>query len=218
MIIVIAPLFSADTNDILSALKQRQDSITSTSAEIAIVISSSRGAVAQKGAFYYQAPDKTRIDITSPMKQSMVFNGKTAYLKNINETKYRKMDMPNAAETYNDMFLYAYLCNQFLEIESETVKDITFVAYKDATKNTKTFWGIFDKKLNVVPHAKIFAGTGSAGMFSAMDLAFTNISGIVLAYKIVTDTTVGGIQAKTITELRNITVNKPISSSVWQVQ
>ena len=73
-------LYSFDFTNMISVLKSHQDKITSMTSEIAILMSTSQGKVGQKGLFWYSYPDKSRIDITVPFKQSTIFAGKKMYM------------------------------------------------------------------------------------------------------------------------------------------
>jgi len=204
---------------LLDQLQKYNEQINSISSKIGMIMSTPNGRIGQKGKFWFSFPGKTRIDFTTPVKQSTVFINNLTYYKGMNDVKYKEISdnkKDTSIDNLNDMYLFKFLKDKILVIETNK-NEINILGYDDKDKTKKTFWGKYDPNLKLINEFKIFQ-TKKGGLYSHVVQLYKSINGIPIAYKISAETSMGGYGGSIIIELKDIKLNINIPNSIWNIK
>ncbi len=221
-IFLFSSILYSNTDDFLQILKQREDQVKSLQADMEMVIDVGPGGrLKQTGKYYYQAPDKLRMDILSPIKQSIILIGQKVYLKTIGSSKFiESSENDIQAKLYSsDIYGYHYL-NQYVY---ETITNA--VLSTNIPRQIYMGYEIINKKK--VPRVKVYYNKtkGVVEEYSIIGNAiipavrvkynYKKINGLLLPAQILTRVNYQMGQSDCLIRLRNQRVNEEVDNGVF---
>lgn len=209
----------------MQRLEEHNNKIKAISADIAISVSfAGMPKVEQRGKYYYKAPDKSKMEIETPVQNTMIMKGNERYLKTANSGNFIKA--PSSEQTAgsgsnNDLFQYRYLQQFELEIDytkSKPDEEKYFLNGYRVEHNTKTkkleIW--FDNERGVITEYTILGNSNFPSIEVSQE--YTTVSGCLIPAKTEAKVrTPTGSYISTVS-LRNVRVNKKLSDNIFEAR
>ncbi len=194
----------------------------------------------QSGKFYFQAPDKLRMDFTKPVFTSMIQSGKDKYLKAFNQNKYVKVTEGNTVVNQSDLFGFSTLSqyeystskdapknpSQKQVPDSQLPADLTSqepvspIYYGFQTINNEKQLTVvvhYNKEKDIITSYKLI-GNAVMPQTTVQLKSYKEINDINIPHRLEITVHAGSAVVKTIFILRNIKINEDIADDIFIIK
>ena len=226
MIFIINLFFSSllysDTNDFLQVLKQKEEQIKSLQADMELtIVVGPQGKIKQTGKYYYQAPDKLRMDITAPLSQSILVLGQKVYLKTLASSKFTESGNNdfNTKLYSSDIYGYHYL-NQYVyeAVTNRSVQNNSpieiYQGYEIINKEkiirVKV---VYNKEKGVIREYNIIGNAVIPAI--RIKYGYKKISGLLVPVRVLTRIHYQMGQSDCLVKIKNIIINAGVDDQVF---
>ncbi len=211
------------SSDFLQVLKQKEEQIKSLQADMEMnIVVAPQGKIKQTGKYYYQSPDKLRMDMISPVPQSILVIGQKVYLKTIGSPNFiESADKDIKSKLYSsDLYGYHYL-NQYVydvvtnrPAQNNNSSIEIYQGYEIINKiKVQRVRVIFNKEKGIVQEYSIF---GNAIIPSIqIKYGYKKINGLLIPIKVFTRVHYQMGQSDTLIKIKNIILNSEINEQVF---
>ncbi len=226
ILILTLILFSSHSlycDDFLQELKQKEEQIKSLQADMEMnVIVAPQGKMKQTGKYYYLFPDKLRMDMISPIPQSILLIGQKVYLKTIgspnfiestdNEIKSKLYSSDLYGYHYLNQYVYDVVTNRSVQKNNSSIE--IYQGYEIINKEkVRRVRVIFNKEKGIVQEYSIFGNTIIPSI--QVKYGYKKINDHLIPVKVFTRVHYQMGQSDTLIKIKNVILNGEINEQVF---